>query len=232
MPFNVELTEDETRCLQRYFERVDETEDLSFMHPEEYLAFQRIAGQVCRAGQAMPESEREPEPIAEAISQAGIEEVGAASSAGRIRGLRNHSASARPGAFQAGMDDGDVVVAATSKVQALVASCIRAFESGDPLAALSLFADDARVFSPFLGYCPASVFVPKVVGPGGARLTLHDVLTNLEGRPQAVGYFLFERGAADDASKRGRSDVFYYVLNIDASNNVVRSMIVLDSWRD
>jgi hypothetical protein len=50
---NFELTEDEALVLFEYFERFDETEDLSFLHPAEYLALQRIAGQVCKATSGM-----------------------------------------------------------------------------------------------------------------------------------------------------------------------------------
>ncbi len=36
-----------------YFERLGETDDLSFVHPAEYLALQRIAGQICKGTSAM-----------------------------------------------------------------------------------------------------------------------------------------------------------------------------------
>ena len=226
MPFNIELSDQETRCLQRYFERVDETEDLSFLHPEEYLAFQRIAGQVCSAGCAADALEH-------SILWYGQRDRASDAASVLAYGTETRQSGARC-VFAAKAVEweeyGDGAVAEQATVHTLVAQCLRAFEAGDPAAVLALFADDARVFSPFLGYGSARDFVSSVVGSVGARLTLHDVLTNREGRPQAVGYLLLEGCGDGDDSAAG--DVFYYVLNIDASRNVVRSMIMLDTWRE
>ena len=200
MPVNVELTEAETRCLRRYFERFDETEN-AYLHPEEYLAFQRIAGQVCDT--------RVLERSAECSRSFGFRPS--------LWGQDARSDSRRCFDEACGM---------APAVRTLLAACIEAFETGDADAALELFAPDAYVFSPFLGYRPAGDFIRRVVGPGGsARLTLLDVLVNPEGRPQAVGYLLL----GDLAVCEGRSDadVFHYVLNVDASKGVVRSMLVL-----
>ena len=237
MPFNVELTEQETRCLQRYFERVDETEDLSFLHPEEFLAFQSIAGQVCRAGVSLAEADCPPpwETGRGADTRARADARLCAEAAGVVRESQRACEAAGFAACPAIAGDGDIAVLAESPVRALISACLRAFEAGDLLTALSMFSDDARVFSPLLGYCSAREFLTSVVGATGARLTLHDVLTNIEGRPQAVGYFLTGTWAPGGDAKGDESlddpDVFYYVLNIDASRNVVRSMIVLDTWR-
>jgi len=220
MPVNVELTDQETRCLQRYFERVDQTEDLTFLHPEEYLAFQRIAGVVCSAGIADGDIARSILWYGQRDETANVGDVVASGDS------RSVLASASPDVVA----DTDVAVVADSAVRALVTECIRAFDSGDPAAVLALFADDARAYSPFLGYGSARDFVASVVGSVGARLTLHDVLTNREGRPQAVGYLLLEGWC--DGEQGSAGEVFYYVLNIDASRNVVRSMIVLDASRD
>lgn len=43
---NLTITEDEALVLGEYFNRFDDTGDLSFRHPAEYLALQRIAGQI------------------------------------------------------------------------------------------------------------------------------------------------------------------------------------------
>jgi hypothetical protein len=58
--YNVKLTEDEALVLFEYFERFDETDDLSFRHAAEYIALQRLAGQICKTTSAMfkPEYER------------------------------------------------------------------------------------------------------------------------------------------------------------------------------
>jgi hypothetical protein len=49
----VELTEDEALVLFEYFERLDETGEIAFTHPSEYVALQRVAGQVCKGTSAM-----------------------------------------------------------------------------------------------------------------------------------------------------------------------------------
>jgi len=49
----IEITEEESLILFEYFERFDETDDLSFTHPAEYIALQKIAGQVCKCSPAM-----------------------------------------------------------------------------------------------------------------------------------------------------------------------------------
>jgi len=45
-PYSLAISEDEALVLGEYFHRFDDTGDLSFRHPAEYLALQRIAGQV------------------------------------------------------------------------------------------------------------------------------------------------------------------------------------------
>lgn len=44
--YSLTISEDEALVLGEYFNRFDDTYDLSFRHPAEYIAFQRIAGQV------------------------------------------------------------------------------------------------------------------------------------------------------------------------------------------
>ena len=58
--YTVTLTEDEALVLFEYFERFDNTDDLSFCHAAEYIALQRLAGQICKTTSAMlkPEYER------------------------------------------------------------------------------------------------------------------------------------------------------------------------------
>jgi hypothetical protein len=58
--YTVTLNEDEALVLFEYFERFDETDDLSFRHAAEYIALQRLAGRICKTTSAMfkPEYER------------------------------------------------------------------------------------------------------------------------------------------------------------------------------
>jgi len=54
------LDEDDALVLFEYFERFDDTDDLSFRHAAEYIALQRLAGQICKTTSAMfrPEYKR------------------------------------------------------------------------------------------------------------------------------------------------------------------------------
>ena len=51
--YTLEISEDEALVLFDYFSRFDESDDLSFRHPAEYLALQRLAGQIDRTTSAM-----------------------------------------------------------------------------------------------------------------------------------------------------------------------------------
>jgi hypothetical protein len=241
MPLHVELTDEETRCLHRYFERVDETDDLSFRHPGEFLAFQRIASQVCRASAAKFARNyakllsfartfvtRSPAPrhsLATAGANAG-ESPGASAhfSSSETRDVIDCDDRARSNDSS---PDGAIAAAARSIVDA----CVAAFDERDTQTLIALFADDARVFSPFFGYQDAGRFLADVFGRrSGAKLTQHGIVTNIEGRPQALGYFLLDSEAAHfGASEAGSGDVFYYVMNLDATASAIQSMIVLDA---
>ena len=51
--YTLKISEDEALVLFDYFSRFDETDDLSFRHPAEYIALQRLAGQVDKTTSAM-----------------------------------------------------------------------------------------------------------------------------------------------------------------------------------
>ena len=50
---NIEITEEESLVLFEFFERLDDTDELYFVHSAEYIALQNIAGQVCKGSSAM-----------------------------------------------------------------------------------------------------------------------------------------------------------------------------------
>ena len=50
---SISLSEDDAVVLFEYFSRFDDTDDLSFRHPAEYLALQRLAGQIDKTTSAM-----------------------------------------------------------------------------------------------------------------------------------------------------------------------------------
>jgi len=236
MPFNVELTEEETLCLHRYFERVDETEDLSFLNPAEYLAFQRIAGQVSRASTAVLKSSQDK--LLDVARESVVRGFGGETPVPRFSGrvanqitapFSTHPPSPRCEASTPADGESDAP-SPVFRAEVVALECMAAFETGDLDKVIGLFSVDARVVSPFLGCLTARDFLPKVIGNSNrARLTLHDVLTNREGRPQAMGYFLYsgwQSGKRGDASAE-RHGVFNYVLNIDPAGRSIQSMIVL-----
>lgn len=49
----LKISEDEALVLFDYFSRFDETDDLSFRHPAEYITLQRMAGQIDKTTSAM-----------------------------------------------------------------------------------------------------------------------------------------------------------------------------------
>ena len=236
MPFNVELTEEETLCLHRYFERVDETEDLSFLNPAEYLAFQSIAGQVSKASTTVLKSSHDKllDVARDAVVRGFHGDMPAPKFSGRVASQITAPTSTHPPAShrETSMRIGCEIDAQSPafRAEAVALECMAAFESGDVDKVIGLFSVDARVVSPFLGCLTAREFLPKVIGASNrARLTLHDVLTNREGRPQAMGYFLYsgwQSGKRGDAAAE-RHGVFNYVLNIDPAARSVQSMIVL-----
>jgi hypothetical protein len=53
MDYSLTITEDEAVVLFEYFTRFDDSGDLSFRHPAEYLALQRLSAQIDRTTSAM-----------------------------------------------------------------------------------------------------------------------------------------------------------------------------------
>jgi len=55
--YTLKSSEDEALVLFDYFSRFDETHDLSFRHPGEYIALQRLANQIDKTTSTMFESD-------------------------------------------------------------------------------------------------------------------------------------------------------------------------------
>jgi len=231
MAFHVELTDEETLCLHRYFERVDETEDLTFLDAAEHRAFQRIASQVCKASTAALKfnCDKLLDVARRALARGfgGDIQGPMAGSRTDIRLATSRSEASLRG--ESSRSGGGQSASLRFRAETLALDCQAGFEADDLERLTALFARDARIVSPFLGCLTAREFLSKVVAPsGGARLTLHDVLTNIEGRPQARGYFLYggwQMPARETSAER--QGVFNYALNIDGSACGIRSMIIL-----
>jgi hypothetical protein len=51
--YQLTISEDEAVVLFEFFERFDDTEELYFVHPAEYVALKRLSGQIDKATAAM-----------------------------------------------------------------------------------------------------------------------------------------------------------------------------------
>lgn len=51
--YNIKISEDEAVVLFEFFERFDDTDELYFVHPAEYISLQHVAGQICKTTSAM-----------------------------------------------------------------------------------------------------------------------------------------------------------------------------------
>jgi ketosteroid isomerase-like protein len=104
---------------------------------------------------------------------------------------------------------------------------LQALEDGDPAAICALFAPDARIFSPFLGWMQPEPFFAKVAAASGEnRITPIDICVSTTGAPRATGYFVYDWGLKDGSAVRFECvDVF----DFDAQGRIERMMIVYDT---
>ncbi|WP_116137285.1 nuclear transport factor 2 family protein [Trinickia diaoshuihuensis] len=71
-------------------------------------------------------------------------------------------------------------------------------EKGDTEGIVALFADDAKVYSPFLGWmAPAPFFEKLREASGQSRIRLIDILVSASGNARAIGYFTYDWGLKD-----------------------------------
>lgn len=102
-----------------------------------------------------------------------------------------------------------------------------ALDSADLQAILEVFADDARVHSPFLGELSAREFFPKVFAASSASdITVFDVLGSMRGEPRAIGYFRYDWTLADGTKVQfDAADVF----DFNANGEIIRMTILYDT---
>ena len=114
-----------------------------------------------------------------------------------------------------------------SHIEQTLAKYFTALDSGDLQAILKVFADDARVHSPFLGELSAREFFPKVFAASSASdITVFDVLGSMRGEPRAIGYFRYDWTLADGTKVQfDAADVFDFNTN----GEIVRMTILYDT---
>ncbi len=104
---------------------------------------------------------------------------------------------------------------------------LRELERGDVAAICALFAADAQIFSPFLGWMQPEPFFAKVnAASGNSRITLIDVCVSATGARRATGYFVYDWGLKDGSAVKFECvDVFEF----DESGLIERMVIVYDT---
>ncbi|HEM7808761.1 nuclear transport factor 2 family protein [Burkholderia multivorans] len=75
---------------------------------------------------------------------------------------------------------------------------LQALERGDVAAICALFAPDAQIHSPFLGWMAPAPFFEKVAAASGqSRITPIDICVSTTGARRATGYFVYDWGLKD-----------------------------------
>ncbi|MEJ8797406.1 nuclear transport factor 2 family protein [Trinickia caryophylli] len=100
-------------------------------------------------------------------------------------------------------------------------------ERGNPASICALFAPDARIHSPFLGWMQPAPFFEKVAAASGqSTITPIDICVSTTGARRATGYFVYDWGLKDGSAVRFECvDVFEF----DESGLIERMIIVYDT---
>ncbi|NPT61501.1 nuclear transport factor 2 family protein [Paraburkholderia elongata] len=109
-----------------------------------------------------------------------------------------------------------------------VRTYLKELERGDVAAICALFAPDAQIFSPFLGWMQAAPFFAKVSEASGeSKITPIDICVSTTGARRATGYFIYDWVLKDGSAVRFECvDVFEF----DANGLVERMKIVYDTY--
>jgi ketosteroid isomerase-like protein len=108
-----------------------------------------------------------------------------------------------------------------------VRSYLKALERGDVAGICALFAPDAQIFSPFLGWMQPAPFFAKVSEASGeSTITPIDICVSTTGAPRATGYFIYDWVLKDGSAVRFECvDVFEF----DGNGLIERMTIVYDT---
>ncbi|RQR49864.1 nuclear transport factor 2 family protein [Burkholderia sp. Bp9125] len=104
---------------------------------------------------------------------------------------------------------------------------LRELERGDVAAICALFAPDARIHSPFLGWMSAEAFFAKVdAASGQSRITPIDIFASTTGARRATAYFVYDWGLKDGSAVTFECvDVFEF----DEHGGIVKMIILYDT---
>jgi hypothetical protein len=105
---------------------------------------------------------------------------------------------------------------------------LKELDRGDVAAICALFAPDAQIFSPFLGWMQAAPFFAKVSeASGNSTITHIDICLSTTGARRATGYFIYGWVLKDGSTASFECvDVFEF----DADGLIERMIIVYDTY--
>lgn len=111
--------------------------------------------------------------------------------------------------------------------RATVAAYLDRLERCDVAGIVALFADDAQVCSPFLGWMAPRPFFERLrEASGDSRIEPLDTLVSVTGAPRAIGYFVYHWGLKDGSQVRfDCCDVF----DFDPDGRIAKMTIVYDT---
>lgn len=101
---------------------------------------------------------------------------------------------------------------------------LRELERGDVAAVCALFAPDAQIYSPFLGWMAAAPFFEKVIASSGqSTITPIDFCASTEGQARLTAYFIYDWVLKDGSTVRFECvDVFEF-----GDNGLIDKMIII-----
>jgi ketosteroid isomerase-like protein len=125
--------------------------------------------------------------------------------------------------------DGDMAMASTlqERFAQRINTYLEVLERGDIDAICALFAPDAQVFSPILGWVrPSALYTKLRDASGQSRLTPIDICVSTSGAPRATAYFVYDWVLKDGSAVRFDCvDVFEF----DANGLIERMKIIYDT---
>jgi len=120
------------------------------------------------------------------------------------------------------------MTSAQSLYTSRISEYLSRLERGDPAAICTLFAPDAQVYSPLLGWVSPRPFFEKLSAASGqSTITPIDVCVSTMGAARATGYFVYEWALKDGPLVRFECvDVFEF----DDEGRIARLVIIYDTY--
>lgn len=105
---------------------------------------------------------------------------------------------------------------------------LRELGKGHAAGVTRLFASDARIYSPLMGWVAPEPFYARLLDVSGtSTLTLHDILSSSQGHERAIAYFRY-----DWTLKNGQLASFdcVDVFDFNTAGQIDRLIIIYDTY--